>query len=153
MGCEGNIKWWCWENANEFYVFNSYLLCGWSHQFPSRERVKKGFHSFFGFFDEDALKYHILLDSVTKTNKLLLLKAYAIRRVGQKGIDSHSSVLFGILKLWLNRFKFSVNFWIYTKKYSTSVIMDLLNGKCLIKSNRIFQKTQRVPDWHNEIQY
>lgn len=118
---------------------------------PIEGKSKKRFSFLFWGFDEDALKYHILFDSVTKTNKLLLLKAYATRRVGQKGIDSHSSVLIGILKLWLNGLKFNVNFWLYTKKYSMSVIMDLLNGKCLIKSNRISQKTRRVPEWHNEI--
>lgn len=94
---------------NFMYSIRIYCVGGAISSHP-RERVKKGFHSFFGVFDEDALKYHILFDSVTKTNKLLLLKAYAIRRVGQKGIDSHSSVLIGILKLWLNGFKFSVNF-------------------------------------------
>lgn len=104
------------------------------YQFLAREwEAQKGFVPFLGFLMKMLLST-ILFDSVTKTNKLLLLKAYAARKAGQKRIDSFSSE--NILNLWLNEFKFNINSDSTQKKYSMSIVMDLLNGKFLIKKKK-----------------
>ena len=129
---------------NFMYSIRIYCVGGAISSHRGKEKRKKGFIPFLGFLMKMLLST-ILFDSVTKTNKLLLLKAYATRRVGQKGIDSHSSVL--KLEYWNCGWSSMSIFWLYKKKYSMSVLMDLLNGKFIIKSNRISQKKILKSSW------